>query len=473
MTPYRQCVMLMMDGARADVFEALLAKGDLPHIARHVVEPGCYRRAVTSFPSTTGPAYLPFLTGCHPSTGNIPGLRWMEKGKYRDGTKKGLRSYVGVESVRFNDDMAPQLETLFEIFPQSYHALSMASRGVARRHMLTYWYRMFYMYYAHLTDRWSYVDAYVTRKLQQVVGTPFQFVFGVLVGVDELSHLRGPFDDAVLQSYRDIDAAVGAIAQRLSRAGHRDDTLWWLVSDHGFTETHTHFCAGEYLEARRCPTLSYPLVYRRGCRAANMVCGNGMTHLYFRHRDGWQHPMTYTDLQQDMPLVLEGLLHQPAVDILAARGDDGTVIVRTIDGEATLSLTDGLITYDCRTGDPLGLCVAGQGRTRRLSSAESLEASFHGRYPDAAHQLLQLFTSARTGDVVLSATPGFDLRKDFEFPEHFGSHGSLYREHMHVPLACSAPLTDGPLRTVDVFPTTLHLMGKTPLRPVEGVRRVA
>ncbi len=36
----RRVVMLLLDGARHDVFEDLAARGDLPHIARHLLEPG-------------------------------------------------------------------------------------------------------------------------------------------------------------------------------------------------------------------------------------------------------------------------------------------------------------------------------------------------------------------------------------------------------------------------------------------------
>ena len=31
--------------------------------------------AVSCFPSTTGPAYFPFLAGCTPGRANIPGIR--------------------------------------------------------------------------------------------------------------------------------------------------------------------------------------------------------------------------------------------------------------------------------------------------------------------------------------------------------------------------------------------------------------
>ncbi len=467
---YRQCIMLMMDGARADVFEALLAKGDLPHIARHVIEPGCYRRAVTAFPSSTGPAYLPFLTGALPATCNVPGLRWMDKARYRDGSKRGLRSYIGIESMLFNRDIHPDVETLFEIFPESYNVMSVASRGVARKRDLTYWHRMLYKYYAHLTDHWDSIDRRTARRLQSVVESSFQFLFAVFFGVDEYAHLAGPFSEPVMQSYRAIDTAIGAMAQRLQRRGRSDETVWWLVSDHGLTDTHTHFCVGNYLEARHCRTLSYPFIFRRGCQAANMVCGNAMTHLYFRHRDGWAQPVTADYLQSEAPLLLEGLLHQPAVELMALRGADGRVIVKTRDGEAHLTPEPGGLQYHGVTGDPLGLLPTATGQCT-LTTEESLQASFTTRYPDAAYQLLHLFTSPRTGDVVLCAAPGYDLRKDFEFPEHRGSHGSLHCDHMWVPLACSAPLQAGPVRTIDVFPTTLHLMGKSPLRPTDGICR--
>ena len=55
-------------------------------------------------------------------------------------------------------------------------------------------------------------------------------------------------------------------------------------------------------------------------------------------------------------------------------------------------------------------------------------------YPDAIAQIVQLFKSPRCGDIVISAETGYDLRKDYEYPEHKSSHGSLKREHMVVPL---------------------------------------
>ena len=61
-------IILLADGARADVFERLLAAGELPAIERHIVARGGYSRATSTFTSTTIPAHLPFLLTPHSAT---------------------------------------------------------------------------------------------------------------------------------------------------------------------------------------------------------------------------------------------------------------------------------------------------------------------------------------------------------------------------------------------------------------------
>src|SRR2546426_7396453 len=75
----RRVCFVLVDGARADVVRDLLDGGDLPNLARHVVEPGGITVGSSVFPSTTGVAYLPFLYGVYPGTANIPGIRWLDR----------------------------------------------------------------------------------------------------------------------------------------------------------------------------------------------------------------------------------------------------------------------------------------------------------------------------------------------------------------------------------------------------------
>src|ERR671937_2009060 len=86
----RRVVFVLIDGARADVLRGLLDRGDLPNLARFVIEPGSLRPGTTVFPSTTGVAYIPFLFGRYPGSVGIPGIRWLDRGGA--GAGAGLRA---------------------------------------------------------------------------------------------------------------------------------------------------------------------------------------------------------------------------------------------------------------------------------------------------------------------------------------------------------------------------------------------
>ncbi|MFI5323937.1 MAG: hypothetical protein ACHQ6U_10480, partial [Thermodesulfobacteriota bacterium] len=140
--------------------------------------------------------------------------------------------------------------------------------------------------------------------------------------------------------------------------------------------------------------------------------------------------------------------------------------VKSERGEAGAWLdAEGLINYERISEDPFGY----NGMPGRMSAAEALERSYASRYPDALLQVIQLLEAPRTGDLVLSANQGYDLRAKHESPEHRSSHGALFREHMLVPLAISADIRDQYIRTVDLYPTILSLLGKSVPEGIDGV----
>ena len=77
-SPPQRVIMVLLDGAAYDTTAALLAAGELPALEQ-IAADGSFRMATTVFPSTTGPAYVPFLTGAFPGSANIPGFRWFER----------------------------------------------------------------------------------------------------------------------------------------------------------------------------------------------------------------------------------------------------------------------------------------------------------------------------------------------------------------------------------------------------------
>src|SRR5215212_6473 len=122
----KRVLFYLVDGAHPDVMSQLLLQNELPNIQR-IVEEGSFRKATSCFPSTTGPAYLPFLTGHFPGTMNITGIRWFDKKEFKRTriNKYAMRSYCGPEAKWFNTDMREDKPTLFELLPKSYNLYNM------------------------------------------------------------------------------------------------------------------------------------------------------------------------------------------------------------------------------------------------------------------------------------------------------------------------------------------------------------
>lgn len=465
--PYQRCLMILADGAREDCFRDLLLKGALPNIERELVRNGSLLKGVTAFPSTTGPAYFPFLTGCFPGTLNVPGIRWFDKEAYANPKKKMVkfRSYVGIETFLINRDMRPG-PTAFSLLEDSYSIFNSVCRGAGNRN-LTKIMRIWYWYYAHLTDRWDFVDRVALGKTLKAIEKGFRFLFVVFPGIDEYSHLAHPFHEKTIQQYRFLDDAVGTIVAKLKAKGEWETTQLWIVSDHGLSATHTHFCVNTFLERRGLNPFFYPKVFhRRGKKVANMVSGNGMTHLYFKNGKDWAAATTREEIEKISPGILCALAAEPAVDIVAMRNGGGGVDILSRRGEGRVEWNGEGLRYRVLEKDPFGFFPSTS--TLLHSCTSTLQNTIDTDYPDALWQIASLFRAPRTGDVVLSASPGYDLRLQYEVPEHKGSHGSLHREHMLVPVATNVPLSQEVCRTVDVFPTFLKEMGREIPEGIDG-----
>src|SRR2546427_12569359 len=105
-----RAVLVLIDGARADVLRDLLRRGDLPNLARWVIEPGGLRTGTTVFPSTTGVAYIPFLFGRYPASVGIPGIRWRDRrgaaaGRSCRAQWGAAASHCGVQGGWLNTDV--------------------------------------------------------------------------------------------------------------------------------------------------------------------------------------------------------------------------------------------------------------------------------------------------------------------------------------------------------------------------------
>jgi hypothetical protein len=453
-----------MDGARPDVLRELLDRGDLPHLARWVIEPGGFTVGTTVFPSTTGVAYFPFLYGCYPGTANVPGIRWLDRaaaaGDWR-AQWRAARSYCGVQIGWINRDHALG-PSIFDLVPESLAICTPITRGLRPGAHLITGRRAVLAVLAHYAGTWQALDRAVADAWLSVAHRDdWRFLFVVFPGLDGLTHLKDPFHPDVLASYRAVDAALGRFVTRAQ--GYGGPFALFVASDHGASVVRQHKDIALELEALGLPTIRHPMhVWRRRARAAAMVSGNGSVQVYLEPRSGRPAPRAAHEIPEDL---LQHLLGLDAVRLAAWRDGAGGVLVAAGEERARLRENGARVCYEPLRGDPLRLGLA----PIDIEDRDLLALTAAGEFPDAPRQLLQLFRSSRAGDVVLAARLGADFRGPWEIPEHRSGHGSLIADHMAVPIAASVSLPESPLRTVDIMPAMLECLGVAVPPGIDGV----
>lgn len=473
-TQYKHTILILADGARPDVLNEEMKAGNLPHMAKYFAEEGTNKTMLSCFPSTTGPAYLPYITGCFPGTCNIPGIRWFDKPRY---AKKGwgfgsFRSYCGLEADLFDSDMNQDLVTAWEIFPNSKSIFNGVRKGLPKKRDITRRSRNWHYYYSHLTDRWSFIDDAAYRHTSKLIkDKDFDFLFLVFPSIDEFSHRSSVFHPRVKQAYRQIDTLIGKIVDNLKSAGIYDETLLGVVSDHGLSDTHTHFDVGPWLEKeKKLRTFYYTNILKFKFDAVSMISGNGMANLYFKNQAGWEKRTSFEELSHK-GVLLDELRFREEVALVVTQGTDGSIHFQTDKGHGSFKVdqVSKKIKYEFDHDDPLGIFQKADPILQSgFTLDEAMEKTFDSHFPDVFQQMYQLFQSPRTGDVIISANSGYDFRKKFEHPLHKASHGAICPEHMKIPFLLNHKITPSYIRSIDVFPTVLKLMGKDVPKTCEG-----
>jgi hypothetical protein len=460
----RRVVFVLIDGARPDVVRDLLDRGDLPNLARWVIEPGGITVGTTVFPSTTGIAYFPFLYGCYPGTANVPGIRWLDRaaaaGDWRS-QWRAARSYCGAQIGWLNSDHALG-PSMFDLVPESLAICTPLTSGLrSGAHLMTER-RAVLGVLAHYAGSWQALDNAVADAWLSVARRDdWRFLFVVFPGLDGLTHLTDPFHPGVLAAYRAVDTALGRFVTRARDRGY--PFALFVASDHGASVVRQHTDIALDLEALGWPTIRHPMhVWRRRARAAVMVSGNASVQIYLEPRSGRAAPREAGEIPDDL---LRHLLGLDAVRLAAWRDGTGGVMVAAGEDRARLRAVGARVCYEALHGDPLHLGSAPIDAEDR----DLLALTAAGALPDAPRQLLQLFRSPRAGDVVLAARLGADFRGPWEIPEHRSGHGSLIADHMAVPIAASVPLPESPLRTVDLMPAMLECLGVAVPPGIDGV----
>jgi len=471
---FQRAFFFLVDGARHDSFAELLKQGDLPNVSRYLVEPGAFRAATTVFPSVTGVAYVPYLTGLFPGRANIPGYRWFDRERYqrRPVSLMRFRNYHGLGSYLMDRDLSKDAKTLFEIIKPSSNIFSGVSRGTGMRRNAAYFRRIPAVLKFFRTGDWDHIDEggedFLLRAARR---HEEKFTFHTTYSIDEYSHHHGPFSDRVRGAFLKFDRTLGRLCAQLRAMGHLDRSLLVLGADHGHTEVHEHFELEKFIEKRGHKTLYFPKQLQRwmGADAAVMVAGNGMGHIYLKGSGRWSDRPSGDELLAQNPGLLDDLLAETAIDHVIYRPHStGEVRVRSRRGEASITLVGDRVTYRVHGSDPFGYGAL----PAEMNRAEALRLTVGTDYPDAPVQVAQVFDSPRAGDFLISATKGYDLRPREGRVTHKSCHGSLHRDHMLVPFAINHPIVERTPRSVDTFPTILELLGRPRVHNIDGTTLV-
>ena len=465
---FKRCIILVADGGRADLFGQLLDSGDLPNIKEHIVDRGAFRTALTVFPSTTGPAHIPFVSGIHPGTANVPGYRWLSRSahdtKWRSFDRH--RSLNTPRGLFLGRDMDPTRSTsLYEYFEKPSSVVEGVDYCRNRKLYKIILRKLFRVIRSHQTGDWGPMDEMVERLVIERIRANSDCIVASFFGIDKYSHLYDPFDNRTVGAYRNIDSAVGNVVGALKDEGVYDETLLAIVSDHGLSSTRVHIPLVDIVREQGFNPFFYPKLYRRKHDCAVLESGNSMAMLYFKRGDRWGENWRLGEMQDDgrIRALLDRLCHTEGVSFAISRAVNGSVAFVGRDGILRASTDGDGYNITVEGSSPLPDHPVGY-----ISRQKLFEETFYGTYPDAVNQAFMLFVSERSGDLLLSSEPGFDLRWQYEDPEHHGSHGSLHKEHMHVPLAISVPVKDEFVQNYDIVPTILALTGKKPTQQFDG-----
>jgi hypothetical protein len=461
-------VILVADGVRPDTLADAMSAGEVPALARLRAEGGAH--VVTSvFPSVTGPAYTPFLMGRYPGPVGLPGIRWYDRARSASTLLPRARSYVGSEFRKVDADLDTQAPTLFELSGSNVAALSVIGRGLRPRdregHTLGFALRAARTHFSGNVRGWLAIDrdigALVARRVR--AERP-EVAFCALTGIDKTSHAAGHDAPVVRDALRTVDATAAQIRDDAERDGRWESMHLWIVSDHGHSPVRTHEDLAGLIHSWKLGVIAHPWIYGAGRDVAVMVSGNAMAHLYLDLGNRCRARPTWSSLLKKWAWLPDRLLERDSVDLLLIPLDGGGCELRARGrGTARITVERGRYSYRPLSGDPLGI-----GEQESLGHDEAYDATIASDYPDAIVQIAHLAGSARSGEIILSASRNWDYRAKWEPIPHVSSHGALHREHMQVPLLLNRRVTGKPRRTVDVMPSALAALGKAVPMGLDG-----
>jgi predicted AlkP superfamily pyrophosphatase or phosphodiesterase len=491
-------IVFMVDGVNSPIFTDMLDAGRLPNLKKYFVDRGLFfNRCTANIPSVTLVNETSLVTGLFSGHHGITGNTWFDRNRLV------FRNYeeVAEKNLPDADYTAP---TLFERLPDvmSMSLFYQLHRGTAMfaENVLTAGPAYFFEWYG-LVDR---ISLWRFDLVAQAAAAQHEFpglVYCYLLSADMEGYGHGVSSPEYRWALEHSDAHIGRILRDLEAAGRLDKTYLVLVSDHGMMDVTHHWPIRKFFiddlhlaVAAEEPPDEFTSFERRLAYYDTTTCvlaGSGDRYwaIYLRRPlataegekpafDNWLHRPSledlhaYPDRQGRRVDVIDRLVAAEAVDAVAYRAGPDRVQVATRQGVVEISRSGG--RYALRTvkgEDPLGYrqtvpVTMIDGSLH--DAAEWLAATAASTYPDLVPQIMCYFDAEKSGDLVAFAMPGWDFNKSLR-----AGHGGLRPEEMFTVLLVAGPgvpreRRTTPVRSVDVVPTVLDLLGRPEPEDLDG-----
>ena len=473
--------IILIDGLGTPLFLELYDAGKLPNL-RAFAETGAYvRNGVGAFPSMTGYAFYSFLTGFAAPVSEIGGLRWLQRTSQ---ARPALRNYVGSGNVLMNSDIPTAVPLLFERFGPTAVSSSIntyMNRGTTYSEKLGWalttakygphvWYiRLLKGLRYILGDRiyrnfFEFETASFERALDHLRTYQPRVQWITAAALDSYVHVDGLEDTQFLENLMiHLDSLIGSYVRSAQKIGSKK-RVFAIVSDHGMAQVEHNIDISAFLQ-KILPTYNifsesmvlvpfYPQSLDAHSEKDIIVAVNGNTlcHLYlpnlkFSGSNAW---LTKPELDQlskfpsgshHVDLFLE-LASLTGVEFVMTKIGDATVrvwnnkfdscTIRCINPAKAKHLRRYQI--DDETGKNF-LEIPHALLSKPILRRDWLSQTLSTTYPFAVPRIFEMFESPSTGDIVITAIPGFDFGKDYELfvGNYKGGHGGLHRSQVLSP----------------------------------------
>jgi Type I phosphodiesterase / nucleotide pyrophosphatase len=442
-------VLAVIDSLKPQMLDEAIEEGRAPALAalreRGTYIPDC----VSTFPSVTPVASATIATGSGPGEHHIPSMNWFHRGEERyieyGSSFQASRAFGVVRSLYdtvYNMNMAHlsrARKTLFEHLddaglrtacttyliyrgrtrhdPSGESVYRRIGEALQFRHAV---YGARELFYADLFDsrntgctsalglpgqrdrHTGCVGAYLVEH------DLFDFLLLSLPDNDTHSHRVGP--EGQVRSIAEADRALERI---MHVAGGVDafleDHAVIVMSDHSQTKVEERLNLGDAFPSRHVLAPADPAP----SEAELALCPSARSAMIY--------VLDEARREELVPEVVETLTGLDGVDLVVTR-EDGDAVVRCGRGELRFApggaLADGRRRSWTVTGDPAALEL-------ELTDGRVAGAA----YPDPLGRLWSALECPHSGDVLMSAAPGFEC-VDWGGADHIGggSHGSLHRD---------------------------------------------